>query len=165
MPNFFIVFLCITFISILFSGMVIWNIIRIWNYRYFYNKIKPYRKQLKIAFFSIQILIPITAIFSQIISYQYYSLVESWIYTGSMWMLGALGYLLMGSTIAWGIAWTLYMIRVATGKKRFTWNRFIIPFSIDTRIGVRILVTLPMIIATAIIIYGTVNTQYSSSTL
>ncbi len=76
-----------------------------------------------------------------------------------MWTLGALGYLLMGSAIAWSIAWTLYMIRVATGKKRFTWNRFVIPFSIDTRLVVRMIITLPMIVALGIIVYGTINTQ------
>ncbi len=139
--------------------MVIWNIIRMWSYQFFYQKIRPHRKIIKIIFFGSQLLIPIIAIISQNIVYTAYSPLTSFFYTFSMWTLGALGYLLMGSTLAWSIAWILYIVRVITGKKRFTWNRFFVPFSVDTRLFIRTVITLPIIIALSVIVYGTINTQ------
>ncbi len=159
MPNFFIFFIIITIISIFFSGLVIWNIVRLWSYRYFYKTIQPRRKLIKSIFFGIHFLIPVIAIISQILVYNYYSRITSIISTLSLWSLGALGYLLLGSIITWSIAWTLYCIRVISGKKHFTWNRFFIPFSLHTRTSIRIIITLPIIFSLGIIIYGTITTQ------
>ena len=159
MPIFFIFFIIITIISILFSGLVIWNIIRLWSYRYFYQKIQPNRKLIKSIFFGVHFLIPVAAIVSQLLVYDYYSRITSFISTVSLWSLGALGYLLLGSIISWGIAWVLYMIRVITHKKHFTWNRFFIPFSLNTRTSIRVFITFPIIVALGIIVYGTYATQ------
>jgi predicted MPP superfamily phosphohydrolase len=156
MPIFFIFFLVITIISIIFSGMVVWNIVRMWSYRAFYRTIQPYRTLLKWSFFGILIAIPVIAVLSQLVVASSYSSIGSIIYILSMWTLGSMGYLLMGSFLAWAIAWILYMIRVVTGKKRFTWNRFIIPFSVDTRLSVRILITLPIIASIIVVAWGTV---------
>lgn len=164
MPYFFIFFLIISFIGVVFCGVLLWNIIRMIDWKPLSKFVFKYRKIIKLLWYGVLVLLPITAVGTYIVSSQIYHPFLSFVYMLSIWGLGIGGYFLAASILSWFIGVCISMYRCHTAHTSLSWSHIFIPFEKTfTRIQ-KIAVGIPVLLACCIIIYGTVNAQLIRTT-
>lgn len=156
MPNFFIMFLIITLIAILVHGIIVWRIVRMWNYRPLVHWVRSHYRLLWWLWISSWVLVPVIAIISFIVTASHYSVISSLFYIVSIWALGASGYLLLGSISAWIIG-MIAVLAYLQKHRPHTIHQWLLPFPTYFHRSVKALVTLPLLISVGVIIGGTVN--------
>lgn len=158
MPNFFIIFIFITLIAILVHGVILWRVVRMWNYRPLVHWVRSHYRTIWWIWISSWFLIPIIAIASFIITANHYSWMSSFVYTVSVWALGASGYLLLGSVTSWVFGMIAVLIQLPK-KIPQTIHQWLLPFPSVLNNSVKAIITLPLILAGVVIFWGTINSQ------
>jgi predicted MPP superfamily phosphohydrolase len=152
-----IIYLSISVLGFFLHGILIWQIVRIMGWNDLHQLVNTYHDEIWVLFSLGTLSIPAFAIGSYIATKKYYNRLLSWIYTLSVWYLGAGGYLLVASICSWFIAVIFAIHRSITLEIPFTFHTLIVPFSAQFTSLQKILIFLPLVIAGLLVIYGTIN--------
>jgi predicted MPP superfamily phosphohydrolase len=152
-----IIYLSLSVLGFFLHGVLIWQILRIMNWSDLHNLVHAYRDEIWVLFSLGTLSIPALAIGSYVATTKFYNKFLSWIYTFSVWYLGAGGYLLFASITSWFIGLVFAMYQSITLSLPFTLHTLIVPFSPDFSPLQKSIIILPLIITILIIIYGTIN--------
>lgn len=152
-----IIYLSVSVVGFFLHGVLIWQILRILGWQDLHNLVSAHRDGIWTLFSIGTLSIPALAIGSYVATTKVYNKILSWVYTLSVWYLGAGGYLLVASIISWMISVSFAIYRSIALSVPFTFQTLIIPFSSDFSPLQKALIVLPLIITAGIIIYGTIN--------
>jgi len=152
-----IIYLSISVFGFFLHGILLWQIIRMLQWEPLHHFIKNHHDTIWILFSIGTISIPAFAIGSYVATTKIYNKFLSWIYTISVWYLGAGGYLLAASILSWVIGVCVVIGRSVAGFEPLSITTVIVPFLVNFTPAQKILVILPLILATIVIIHGTIN--------
>lgn len=149
-------------------GIILWQVVRMWDHSRFSTWVRNHRWYVLWCYSSFLISIPLLAVLSYGYTITHYTFMTSWIYTIFVWILGASGYFLLGGIISWIGAWVVYLFKRKSYApdhqrehlKNNMLRLFLFPFHTWYPRTLKYLISLPLVLAIIVVVYGTIHAAH-----
>jgi hypothetical protein len=168
MSSFLIFFTSFALIAYAFLGITLWHIVRMWDYAPLSRWVRRHRIWVQSLYYGCLASIPLLAVFSYGYTIYYYTSITSWMYTIFVWLLGASGYFLLASIAAWFLGLGILFLKKIfqpshrygiMSNRRNILQSLLLPLHTEYSRVAKYVITLPLLIAIMVVIYGTINAQ------